>query len=313
MPVEIRPLRESRLTQLARRAPRLFEPLAVLRSLFKDRRYFYFRQGREFATLAEEFPLPEVVEIETLNKCNSTCAFCPVNRFVDPREMMRMGETLFRKIVADLAALGFRGNLRLFSNNEPFLDKRIFDFAELARAELPHAMIEIYTNGTALDVAKTERIARSLDRLTINNYAARPVLHRNIGEIVDHIDRRRPDLAGKIRVNLRRLDEFISTRAGNAPNRAPIEVRYRSRCAYPFFQMVVRPDGKLSLCCNDALGQETLGDLSVQSIREAWADQRRKTVQGLMLQGRDKLDICRHCDNFFVAKPARVRNRQFQV
>jgi MoaA/NifB/PqqE/SkfB family radical SAM enzyme len=313
MPVEIQPLKESRLRQLARRAPRLFEPLAVLRSLFKDRRYFYFRQGREFATLADDFPLPQAVDIETLNKCNSTCAFCPVNRFVDPREMMRMSEPLFRKIIDDLAGLGFRGNLRLFANNEPFLDKRIFDFAELARARLPNAIIEIYTNGTALDIAKTERIVRSLDRLTINNYAPRPVLHRNIGEIVDHIDRRRPDLAGKIRVNLRRLDEFISTRAGNAPNRAAIRVSYRSRCAYPFFEMVVRPDGKLSLCCNDALGQETLGDLSVQSIREAWADQRRKTVQGLMLQGRDKLDICRHCDNFFVAKPARVRNRQFQV
>lgn len=75
--------------------------------------------------------------------------------------------------------------------------------------------------------------------------------------------------------------------------------------------MVVRPDGKLSLCCNDALGQETLGDLSVQSIREAWNDSRRRTVQDLMLGGRDKLDVCRHCDNQHVAKPARVAGRDF--
>jgi radical SAM protein with 4Fe4S-binding SPASM domain len=75
--------------------------------------------------------------------------------------------------------------------------------------------------------------------------------------------------------------------------------------------MVVRPDGKLSLCCNDALGQETLGDLSAQTLREAWTDNRRRTIQDLMLKGRDKLDICRHCDNHFVAKPKRVANRDF--
>ncbi len=312
MPVEVRPLQEKRLEGLVRRrAPRLFERLAVLRKLLKDRRYFYFRQGREFATLAVEFALPQVVEIETINKCNSTCGFCPVNRFADPRPLQRMPELLFAKIIDDLAGLGFRGTLHLFSNNEPFLDKRIFGFAELARTKLPQATIEIYTNGTALDVAKVERIAPSLDRLTINNYAREPRLHANVGAIVAHVDGARPDLAHKVRVRLRRLDELISSRAGNAPNRAPIGFDYKSRCAYPFFQMVVRPDGKLSLCCNDALGQETLGDLSVQSIAEAWADQRRKLVQGLMLEGRHKLDICRHCDNFYVAKPERVRKRQF--
>ena len=73
--------------------------------------------------------------------------------------------------------------------------------------------------------------------------------------------------------------------------------------------MVVRPDGKLSLCCNDALGQETLGDLSAQSVREVWNDHRRRTVQDLMLKGRDKLDLCRHCDYQHVAKPTRVASR----
>ena len=132
MPVEVRPLQEKRLEGLVRcRAPRLFERLAVLRELLKDRRYFYFRQGREFATLAVEFALPQVVEIETINKCNSTCGFCPVNRFADPRPLQRMPELLFAKIIDDLAGLGFRGTLHLFSNNEPFLDKRIFGFPSL--------------------------------------------------------------------------------------------------------------------------------------------------------------------------------------
>jgi MoaA/NifB/PqqE/SkfB family radical SAM enzyme len=312
MPIAIHALHKRRLEKLFRnRAPGLFARLATLGKYLKDRRYFYLRQGREFASLADDFPVPYVVDIETFNKCNSTCAFCPVNRFADPRETMRMSEELFTKIVEDLRAIGFNGILHLFSNNEPFLDKRIFHFAEVARNRLPHAIIEIYTNGTALNIEKTESILKHLTHLYINNYAKTPTLHRNIQDIVDHIDNHRPDLATKISVNLRGLDEFISTRAGNAPNRAKARFAYKSRCAYPFFEMVVRPDGKLSLCCNDALGQETLGDLSVQSVCEAWNDPRRKEVQALMLQGRHKLDICRGCDNFYVAKPDRVRKRDF--
>lgn len=288
---------------------RLFELRQTLRTVLKDRRYFYFKQGRSFAGLREDYPLPHSIAIETISKCNSTCAFCPVNRFSDPRPLTRMPEQLFRRIIDDLASHDFSGNLFLFNNNEPFLDKRIFDFAAYARGALPRGRISIFTNGQALDIAKVERVVPNVDFLRINNYGHSSALHPNIARIVEYLDTERPDLAPKVHVYRRLLTEFISTRGGNAPNRKRFSATYRSRCAYPFFQMAVRPDGKLSLCCNDALGQETLGDLSVQSVREAWNDSRRRTVQDLMMQGRDKLDLCRHCDNQYVAKPARVAGR----
>ena len=312
MPVTIVPLPRADMNRGVRRwLPRLFELHATLRTMWKDRRNFYLRQGRIFDGLREDFPLPYDVDIETLNKCNSTCGFCPVNRFSDPRPLTRMPEELFHKIIDDLASHGFSGLLRLYSNNEPFLDKRIFDFAAYARRALPQATTSIFTNGLALDVARTERILPNLDELLINNYARTSRLHPNIARIVAHLNTERPELASKVHVRFRLLDEFKSTRGGNAPNRRRFVGTYRSRCAYPFFQMVVRPDGKLSLCCNDALGEETLGDLSVQSLREAWNDNRRRLVQDLMLKGRDKLDTCRHCDNQYVAKRHRVRRRDF--
>lgn len=312
MPVTIVPLPRKELNQGFRgRFPRLSELHQALRMVLKDRRYFYYKQGRSFSGLREDYPLPRAIEIETINKCNSTCGFCPVNRFSDPRPLARMPEQLFRKIIDDLATHRFSGFLALYSNNEPFLDKRIFDFAAYARQALPRATISIFTNGQALDSAKVDRILPNLDVLRINNYGRTSELHPNIARIVEHLDAERPDLAPKVQVYRRLLTEINSSRGGNAPNRKRFPATYRSRCAYPFLQMVVRPDGKLSLCCNDALGQETLGDLSVQSIREAWNDSRRRTVQDLMLGGRDKLDVCRHCDNQHVAKPARVAGRDF--
>lgn len=311
MPVTFVPLPQADIERRQRtRGRQLADLLLVARKLLKDRRYFW-RQGEEFTSLAREARMPRLVELETMNKCNSTCAFCPVNRDADPRPTIRMSDDLFRKIVDDLAANDYADQVNLFSNNEPFLDKRIFDFAEYARQRLPRATLQIFTNGTALDPAKTVRILRSIDILRINNYSTTAELHKNVRAIMDHLDREHPALAPKVIVHMRLLDEFKDTRAGNAPNRARFRAVYRSRCAYPFYQMTVRPDGKVSLCCNDALGQETLADLSVQSVREAWGDERRRKLQALMLQGRDKIDMCRGCDNLHTANPRRVAARAF--
>jgi len=171
MPVTIVPFPRKALKHgLPRRLPRLFELRQTLRMVLKDRRYFYLKQGRSFVGLRDEYPLPHAIEIETINKCNSTCSFCPVNRFADTRPLARMPEELFRKIIDDLASHRYSGLLALYSNNEPFLDKRIFDFAAYARRVLPQATISIFTNGSALDIAKVERILPSLDILRINNY-----------------------------------------------------------------------------------------------------------------------------------------------
>ena len=310
MSVTIVPLsRKNQKHGLRRRLRPLFELRQTLRMVLKDRRYFYLKQRRSFVGLRDEYPLPRAIVIETMTKCNSTCSFCPVNRFADTRPLARMPEELFWKIIDDLASHRFSGLLYLFNNNEPFLDKRIFDFAAYARRALPQTTISIFTNGSALDIAKVERILPSLDVLRINNYGRAPVMHPNIGRIVEHLNAGPPEHARKVEVHYRLLTEFNSSRGGNAPNRQRFVATYRSRCAYPFYQMVVRPDGKLSLCCNDALGQETLGDLSAQSVSEAWNDHRRRTVQDLMLKGRDKLDLCRHCDHQLVAKPDRVARR----
>lgn len=51
------------------------------------------------------------------------------------------------------------------------------------------------------------------------------------------------------------------------------------------------------MCCNDALGKYTMGDLSAQSINEAWNSEEYKKVRREMLTtGRKNLLLCRECD-----------------
>ena len=75
--------------------PRLNERLRVVWLLARDRRHFW-TQGDLFPRLREADHGPGNIEIETFNRCNATCQFCPVNRDADPRPMKRMEESLFR-------------------------------------------------------------------------------------------------------------------------------------------------------------------------------------------------------------------------
>ncbi len=292
-------------TRIRRLVPGAYEWAVVMLSRRNDRRYRRL-QGDLFGSLGGVADKPFHVEIETINKCNSTCAFCPVNRHADPRPRQVMSEALFRRIIDELAEWGYDRVVNLFSNNEPFLDKRIFAFAEYARDRLPDAFIQIISNGTALNIEKAEKILPFLSRMVINNYGARYVLHDNVQAIVDHLDANRPELAGKLVVGLRRLSEFKTNRGGNAPNRKPKTAAYNSRCAYPFFQMVIRPDGKVSLCCNDALGQVTMGDVDAASIREVWTGKAYQELRQTMTQGRGGIGLCKACDNLSWAKPKRI-------
>jgi radical SAM protein with 4Fe4S-binding SPASM domain len=285
--------------------PGLHEWWQVRRWKVKDW-VWWMTQREKFEKLSDRVDMPTHIEIETVNRCNSTCSFCPVNRLVDPRDGTRMTEDIFQGIIDELRDWNYTGTLNLFSNNEPFLDKRIFEFIAIAREKLPDAHIQIITNGTLLTPEKAVAALENLTNMVINNYAPTHELHDNLKEVVEYLETNRPDLAAKVTVGYRSTEEVKTNRAGNAPNRNKLPTIFRSRCAYPFVQMVVRPDGKVSMCCNDALGQETLGDVAQDGLRKAWNDPVRKELQELMIAGRHKIDLCATCDNLGWASPRRV-------
>jgi radical SAM protein with 4Fe4S-binding SPASM domain len=244
------------------------------------------------------------VEIETINRCNSTCAFCPVNTRVDPRPLAIMPDALYTKIIDDLGALGYAGKLALHSNNEPLLDESIVERVRYARRRCPDAWIFMYTNGTRLSTALAwGLIEAGIDLIRVDNYSDRLRLHRNLRRLVG--DFRHPpyaEQADRIRIVIRKLNEVLSNRGGTAPNKSPQHDRtYRyyqsASCRYPFDQLVIRPDGKVSLCANDVYGRVTLGDAARDSLAGIWygEDYRRLRAE-LSANGRRNLPVCNTCD-----------------
>ncbi|HBC87162.1 MAG TPA: hypothetical protein DCZ94_09430 [Lentisphaeria bacterium] len=244
------------------------------------------------------------IYIETINRCNGGCRFCHANRFTDKREMELMDEGLLEKILKELKEMEFKGWISFHRNNEPFLDKRIFDFVKMMRESMPDALINIHSNGTLLNIEKIYRIMPHLSFLNINNYNDKLELHDNIRETVEHFNRTN-EFDGLIKVCLRKENEILLNRASSAPNRK-MGYTMKSPCLYPFEQLNVCSNGNISICCNDAFEDVVLGNAGEQTLEEIWHGEKFKDIRDKMLMDRNLIKICGKCD--IITPPTRNPN-----
>lgn len=292
----------SRWSQESRLMRRLFPKLWSQAGYFvkglirekKTRKHIAWFQSKSTA------PIFSSMELETQNRCNGSCAFCPVNRNEDPRPYARMPEELFSRIIQQLVDIKYSHSLSLHSNNEPLLDKRLPEFARLAQERLPNVRLKMFTNGSLLTLDMFRKLMPHFSRLFINNYNSAPVMHQNIQEIHDYCLTAEGQnlLANKtLVIQLRDPNVILSSRGGSAPNRQPPANPVSAKCLYPYKQFIVRPDGRVSLCCNDALGKMTLGDLKQNSITEIWRGEAYTRIRAAMTEkGRAAIPLCAACD-----------------
>lgn len=249
---------------------------------------------------AETIPDFYEIEIETHNRCNNDCPFCPVNRHNDTRKPKIMDEDIFYAIIDELRVMDYHGTISLFSNNEPLLDGRILSFIEHARKTLPRARHHLYTNGLLLDKEKFSSLVKNLDLFIIDNYDDNFELIPPIKKVLD--ETQPPyDFKCDVEVWMRKKNQKLDTRAGYAPNRINDANKFRpqSPCILPFAQMIVRPDDTIAKCCNDPLTKITLGDFRHQTLREIWRGKAYQELRKEMyFNGRQNIPGCEFCDIF---------------
>ncbi len=234
------------------------------------------------------------VQIETFNRCNGECPFCPVNKHDDTRKAVKMTDELYHKIVDELADIEYSGKCSISSNNEPLLDQNIVEKVKYAREKLPKALLYIYTNGTLMTLEKCKELAKYLDRIYIDNYEDDLSLHDNIKPIAELCERDE-ELNQKVYICLRKVHEVLWTRGGQSPNNNQRKERTYP-CFLPFGQLIIRPDGKVSLCCSDALGKYTLGDASENSLLDIWRGEQFNEIRRKVKEDITSIDLCRYCD-----------------
>lgn len=246
---------------------------------------------------AEETPMPNVVNIETVNRCNSTCAFCTANKNAEKRPFKMIEEDLYHSIIDQLADWGYKGHLTLYGNNEPLLDPRIVEFHKYARQKLPDSFIFMSTNGLILTLDKLNEVKPYINQLIINNYSMEMKLHKNIQEIYDYVKAHPDEYKDvEILIQMRYLQEVLTNRAGSAPNKQETEKVIKETCLLPFTDMWIMPNGKLGLCCCDNFEVTDFADLAVTPLKEAWSSAKFRAAREKIAPGRQEYPFCKHCD-----------------
>ncbi|MBR5504133.1 MAG: radical SAM/SPASM domain-containing protein [Methanobrevibacter sp.] len=245
----------------------------------------------------DETPLFINIEIEIINRCNGTCSFCPVNKNADPRELTYMPDELYEKIINELDYLDYDGSIAFHSNNEPFLDKRLYKFVKYAREKLPNAYLYFFTNGTLLTLDKFKEIIEVLDMLIIDNYNDKKELIPPIKEVYDYI-LENPELKEKVYIDLRLQNQVLTSRGGEANNRKDVNL-LKSSCLLPYTKIVVQPDGTVPLCCCDPFAKEVMGNANENTLEEIWNNEKFNAIREKLYQKEDSrksIDLCKQCD-----------------
>lgn len=246
----------------------------------------------------KEIPLFKLVNIETQNRCNGICSFCPANIHDETRDYAKMPEELFEKVAAELGELHFSGRVYLNVNNEPLLDKRMPFFIELLKAKCPSAKICMITNGTLLTAGYLKKLANArLNDLTINHYSTHYELNENIRSIYNYVKNHKEQFQSiNITINRRYSEEVLATRAGSAPNKRKKNNRVNEPCLYPFTDIVIFPRGGVGICCNDCLEVTDFGNISTESLVEIWNNKKFQELRMKMKLGREHYPFCTECD-----------------
>ena len=135
------------------------------------------RYSREHDMAA--LPFPSAIQLQTINACQAACIMCPYSTYSKIFARGRMDDALFEKVIAEIAGHPEVRALVPMLQNEPLLDKKLFDrIARFRQLTGGRVQVELVTNGAFLTEQVVEQIRAvkldvldiSLDALTKETY-----------------------------------------------------------------------------------------------------------------------------------------------
>ena len=234
------------------------------------------------------------VAVELTNRCNLRCSMCPMNKLGRPDADMPWW--LVEKVAADFRDNGLTVNW-LHEMGDPLLYPRLAEAIDLfpGSSVSTNAMLLDETMGRELLASSLKRIRLCVDTVNPRVY---PFIRRGgiFDEVVANIRTFLELSKGKeITVEIQRLitletaQETVASvaeffRLDRYPQATVIEKTcepldtsdetpmhqsfYGCFQGYPFNWFIVLADGDVTHCCYDAHGQQLIGDMKTQTVRE---------------------------------------------
>ncbi|MFH1345247.1 MAG: radical SAM/SPASM domain-containing protein [Pseudomonadota bacterium] len=207
----------------------------------------------------------DVAEVEVNSRCNRTCAYCPNATEGFAGRETRMSDALFKRIIGMLGEIDFSGRLSFHRFNEPLLRKDLAALVAAARRKIPSAFIVIYTNGDLLSGERyQELIEAGVDNFLVTRHDSDEFPERPF-QFVQHPS-----------------NFALSGRGGIVSSSAePLVLP----CYAPSEMMIVRTNGDVVLCHEDARADTVLGSLAHEGLAQVWFSERALKLRKLLRQG----------------------------
>ncbi len=271
----------------------------------------------------------QYIHIESSTRCNAVCRMCPHSEI---QRSGAMDDGLFRSIIDQAVDLGCQA-FTLFRLGEPLLFPRLFDWMDYLREK--QVKVSIYTNGSALTQSIGDRLKEYADiycdfMISFHGYDKasyesmmglsfdrvmerikafmkdNPILV-NMYSLVDEVAD--PDHAAKFQalweevpfasVGTARHMEWAGNIDGFRTLRTMQEegvVMETIPCPRILHEVDVMYDGTVCLCCVDAHGEITFGNLQDISLQQVLDHKLRRYYQDKHLSNQsDELPLCKNC------------------
>lgn len=240
----------------------------------------------------KDFPLFQMLEIETSSDCNLRCPDCtrnsyPLSRAVKERfEHNVLPTDVIERIMRESKELGFNGTVCLSHANEPLLDSRISELGRLA-IDMGFRHVFLCTNIGMLTDEKISEIDGSFHSFSVSIYGGDK--ERQMAEMNAKFK--------KTRLEFMVWPKITTHFSPNDDLGALIHSQCDKPCGMPTVRMVVAHNGEQLMCCDDLVGHFDLGSIYDHSVEELWFSDRHIEIVNDLLKpsGRKKYPYCRCC------------------
>jgi molybdenum cofactor biosynthesis enzyme MoaA len=270
---------------------------------------------------------PRLVAIETTNRCNAKCPFCPNQNL--QRDKHHMADDLFEKVIEECGQFPLPA-IEPFLNGEPFVDPKILPRLELIRNRLSDTKLRLYTNGYALKPKTIDAlVGLGIDHLyislnTLNPKAYRSIMGFDLERTLKNLDyltdiARRDKVARKITFRMTRTEstplseqeefEAFSKKRGVRSFIVGL-FNYKgdisSQLPVPNFpcehitRLDILSNGMVTLCCMDQEGTYAWGDATKNSILDIYNGPEANRYRHMHRSGkRMETEPCGECNVFW--------------
>lgn len=238
----------------------------------------------------------QYIDFETIGNCNRRCPTCIRNSHPDKDEISswfsgdKLRIFLIKEALDQCKAMGFTGGVCLSHYNEPLMDDRIVDIAELVKAYQTFSPIFLNTNGDFLTKDLADRLDGNLDRIIVSLYMDEPKKSERARWV--------ESLFHKTEAIPITMSEHIPTHFSPKFDVDKLSRMHRNnRCLEASIRVIINHRRQYLLCCDDVVGNFDLGTFPEIGIEEYWFGEKHVNIARDLMNsgGRNKHSYCVTC------------------